>query len=352
MSDVCTIAQGESVSACQQSLQYFQEAVTAEQTKREASLQVWTSYRSAYTMWQNAYSAWQTAYGSFKQKWEAGRTLTGSYIWDGNATADCTAVPKATYKDAMGWVTYTRNCNDIPNSAAAKCQSCGYWRCDCTAGLDQWCKTSRCAEYRYNSNYSTFPGPGPKTWPVAEASWLSLNPAPKAPTPPDSTRYPDYTNIPWPSFPNIICQSCSQCMSFDNLAANTIDINQLQQSCINKLTVPPTTPTPDSSPLPPTTYTPAPYTPPTTYTPTPYTPPTTYTPTPYPPSPKPYTPAPVPYTPAPVQTDDSSSVKIMIIVGLFILLIIIGLLAYFMMAGSSQPEYQPPGQMYPQYTSI
>jgi hypothetical protein len=141
-------------------------------------------------------------------------------------------------------------------------------------------------------------------------------------------------------------------MSFDNLAANTIDINQLQQSCINKLTVPPTTPTPDSSPLPPTTYTPAPYTPPTTYTPTPYTPPTTYTPTPYPPSPKPYTPAPVPYTPAPVQTDDSSSVKIMIIVGLFILLIIIGLLAYFMMAGSSQPEYQPPGQMYPQYTSI
>lgn len=345
----CAIASGESVSACQQSLEYFKQAVATEQAKRDASLQVWTKYRSAYTTWQNAYSAWQTAKTAFQRNWEAGRTLTASKIWDGNAVADCDAVPKATYKDVFGLVTYTRNCNDVPGSTAAKCNSCGYYRCDCTAGLDQWCKTGRCGEYRYNSNYSAYPGPVAKTWGTAEAEWLVTHPIPRAPSAPDGNRYPDYTNIPWTQFPNIICQSCSQCMSFNNLTADKIDISQLQQSCVNKLQPPVVVPPPYVPP-----YVPPPYVPPTTSPP--YTPP--YTPS-HIPSTTARTLAPVPISQSGAtsesESDDGIQKKIMMLVLLLILVVIMGALIWYATSGSGgqpqnyssfmMPPIQPMGPM-------
>jgi hypothetical protein len=325
----CTIASGESVSTCQQSLQYFQQAVEEEQAKRNASLTVWTKYDSDYTNWQNALSAWTTDKANFQRNWEAGRRLTASNIWDGNSVADCNNVPTATYTDAFGWVTYTRNCNDVAGSLASKCHSCGYHRCDCTAGLDQWCKTDRCGEYQYNANYSTYPGPTPKTWATAESEWLYKNPKPIQPIPPDSTKYPDFRGDEWPNFPNIICQSCTQCMDFTNLTADQINISQLQQSCINKLQAP----APVTSPV--TSTAPAPAPTPTSPAPAPaYTAPApTYTapaPPAYTPTPSPiYIPKPSP-APLPASSQPTKNTKtIMLMVLLLILVIIIGILAGF-----------------------
>jgi hypothetical protein len=338
----CTIAAGESIDGCQKSFQYFQQAIEDEQTKRDISLQAWTRYRTAYTKWQFDTSVWNATYANYKAKWEAGRTVTGSFIWDGNATADCNNVEKATYKDALGWITYTRNCNDVPNSTAAKCQSCGYYRCDCTAGLDGWCKTSRCNDYKYNSNYSTFPGPTPMTWVDAESLWHRNNPKPVAPTAPDLLDYTLGNGVAWPVFPNIICQSCSQCMNFSNLTADKIDINQLQQSCINKLQMPPP---PPPQPVPqPVQQQPAPV-----YN-TPPQPAPAYN-VPIQQQPAPAYNVPIQQQPAPVYVPKNESNDKIKLVLLLILLIIVALVGGVMVwySSSDEPRYQGQVPMYTQY---
>lgn len=305
MTTTCTVTAGDTVNACQQSLTYFQQAIAQEQQQRDTSQQLWTTYNNTLATYNQQHTAWTAALAAFQSAWNAARTLTGSQIWDGNTTIDCNNVNTC----HVGSTTLVYNCNDVPNSQCAKCTACGYNRCSCTAGLEDYCGSSQCTNYRYNPNYASnlqlttvanspaaavavanastasiqaqllscssacysdptteegcviqcqvtyapqlaqaagtlqtalaaaAAAPGAKvlnnvTWASALASWNALNPEPVAPIAPTM---PQYYLDAWPTFPNILCQTCTQCMAFSGLSAQNINISQLQQSCVNSI---------------------------------------------------------------------------------------------------------------------
>jgi hypothetical protein len=345
----CTLLGGDTASACATGVQAFQSAVTTEQNLRAVSAVQWGAYKAAKQVYDLNHSGWAQALTTFQANWNAGRTLGGSLVWDGNNILDCNSLSKCQTYVWPAW--YDTNCNSASSQCQA-CSACGISRCTCTAGLDSQCNSGQCANHRYNANYSSYSETGVRaglTWPAAITAWLAQNPEPQLPSPPDQTKYPDFDGvlpphqpIPWTPFPNIICQSCEQCMNISSVAANNVSISQLQQSCVNNLQSPPT---PSSPPSP---------------TPIPSYSPSSISPTPSPaPSPTP----PIYTTPvssissvSPMSSSYLTKNMEILIVLVFVLLIVIAI-SYSLLSGGEDEEQvdeeygYPMPPLYPQILS-
>jgi hypothetical protein len=151
------------------------------------------NYETNHANWTQRVTARQTWETERNQFIEAGRVLPSNMVWHDNKKVNCGTVQKATLSGTI----LTRNCNDVPNTPASKCTACGHWKCDCTLGLDSWCKRSNCDSYQVisadlfrNTSYYT--------------EWLRLNPEPVLPGP-EPGKPPEF-----PISVNMVCTTCTQ----------------------------------------------------------------------------------------------------------------------------------------------
>ena len=211
-------ALGKQIDQCEGAMIEFNKAMNR-------YIDLLKNYETASNKWQAASAAranWETASAQFI---ETGRKLPQPMIWHNNTKINC--------ETGVGNYTvgiFKANCNDAPGTTQAKCTSCGYSRCDCTALLDGWCKGSRCEEYR-TLDADVFRST------TYYADWLKQHPEPPLPGPRPS---------PPPVFPvdvNMACTSCTQNVVMSDLTSTAGSL-QFQrdsvaqaQNCMTNLNV-------------------------------------------------------------------------------------------------------------------
>lgn len=158
-----------------------------------------------------AHQEWVNAKREQDRIREERKTAPAGRIWYGNLLYNCED------RGACWWGTsglpQPKNCNSC-NEVQRRCKACRYPSvkptCSCTAGLGGSCHQP-CSEFTYNtvSSYE-------RTY----QQWLVDNPEPTEPA----------VYIRRTSWPNILCQACTQCIEFGQINGDlsASNINQYQ----------------------------------------------------------------------------------------------------------------------------
>jgi hypothetical protein len=160
-------------------------------------------------------SQWDDQHRLQLQRLEAGKTASPGHVFmpDGSQ-ANC-----ATLGASDCYIGAQCNCFDgRVSEAQRRCTSCGFKKCDCTAGTGGSCQTP-CAQLTHSA-VSTYQGD--------YNNWLIQNPRP-APLPP-------YTPLSV-NAGDMICAQCTQCQEFAEIQAQNISFDNVSQAmqCVGKM---------------------------------------------------------------------------------------------------------------------
>lgn len=192
------------VDACKQSVQALVDAIQIDQLKLDE-----------YLRQKAEQDKWASAKAAYMKRLDASTVAAPGHIWEGSSQFQCSSY--SPYMRAWPNQNSMQKCSEITGTRHAACTAAGVTLCACDSG--QCTRPATEFTVRKDAKLDQH-----------SDAWDRVFPPPY----PNLTPYPRQEN-----YPNIICQECTSCVEFSDLAAggdiNVESVNQAM-NCVANMT--------------------------------------------------------------------------------------------------------------------